>query len=113
MQVIRALFLVSTIAFSGAAALAQPADHGLEEVLIESASTPAQHQALAKHFKAKAEAARKEAENHRAMAKTYTGTKLTMREAMTKHCADLAASYDAQAKAYDAMAAAHEEAAKK
>ena len=107
MQVVRALLLTTALALSGAAAFAQASEHSLEDVLIESASTPAQHQALAHHFRAKAEAARKEAARHRSMAKTYGGTKLTLAEAQRKHCTDLAASYDAQATQFDALAAAH------
>jgi len=113
MQLIRVLCLTTALVFSGAAAFAQPSDHGLEEVLIESATTPVQHQALANYFRAKAEAARKEAERHRSMAKAYGGTKLVIAEAQRKHCTDLAASYEAQAKDYDAMAAAHDAEAKK
>ena len=111
MYALRAVAIALAVAFFGAAASA--GDHGLEEVLVESASTPAEHQALAHHFHAKAAAARKEAERHRAMAKTYGGTKLVIAEAQRKHCTDLAQGLDAQAKAYDELAAGHETEAKK
>jgi hypothetical protein len=111
MSALRAVALALVLAFFGAAASA--ADHDLEDVLVESASTPAEHQALANHFHAKAAAARKEAERHRAMAKTYGGSKLVIAEAQRKHCADLAQSFDAQAKYYDELAAGHEAEAKK
>jgi hypothetical protein len=85
----------------------------LEQILVESASTPAQHEALARHFHEKAAAARKEAETHRSMAKAYGGTKLSIAAAQRKHCTDLAANLDAQAKLYDELASGHEAEAKK
>ena len=85
----------------------------LEQVLIESASTPKDHQALAKYYAGKAAEARKEAESHRAMGKTYSGVKGSQLTAMKDHCEKLATLADEQAKEFDTMAAAHEAAAKK
>lgn len=85
---------------------------GLEEVLAASADTPAEHQALADHYQAKAEEARAAAEAHRSMAQHYAGTlKPTVADAQKKHCRDLAATNDQQAKTYDEMAKAHADAA--
>jgi hypothetical protein len=100
------VLLAAPISFAGTA------DATLEQVLIESASTPAQHQALAQHFHAKAAAARAEAKEHRSMADSYGGTKLVVAAAQRKHCNDLAANLEAQAKLYDELAAAHEAEAK-
>jgi len=111
MYAFRAVAFALALALSSSAAFAA-GEHGLEEVLIESAATPAQHQALAAHFHAKAAAAREEAERHRSMAKSYGGTKLVVAEAQRKHCTDLAQSLDAQAKLYDELAAGHEAEAK-
>lgn len=106
-----ALFGITVaLAFAGVPALAASGEHGLEEVLIESASTPAQHKALANYFRGKAAEARQEAERHRSMAKTYAGTKSTMAGSQKEHCDKLAESYDAQAKQYDELAALHSEA---
>ena len=113
MQWFRAVALCAALVLGVSPVFAGSGEHGLEQVLIESASTPAQHHALAQHFSAKAAAARREAERHRSMAKTYGGTKLVIAEAQREHCTDLAASYEAQATQYDAMAAAHEAEAKK
>jgi hypothetical protein len=112
MYAFRALAFALAFALSSGAAFAA-VDHGLEEVLIESATTPAQHEALASYFHAKAAAARQDAERHRSMGKAYGGTKLVIAESQRKHCADLAQSLDAQAKLYDELAAAHEAEAKK
>jgi hypothetical protein len=85
---------------------------GLEQVLAASADTPAEHQALADHYKAKAAEARAEAEAHRSMATHYGGTlKPTVADQQKAHCKTLAASFDEQAKAYDALATAHADAA--
>lgn len=112
MHAFRALALALVLILSSAAAYSE-GDHDLEEVLIESASTPAQHEALASHFHAKAAEARREAQRHRSMAKSYGGTKLAIAEAQRKHCNDLAESLDEQAKLYDELAAGHEADAKK
>ena len=104
--------IASALAFFGVPAFGQGA-HDLEQVLIESADTPSEHQALAAHFRAKADAARSEAKEHRSMAESYGGTKLVIAAAQRKHCNDLAASLEAQAKSYDELAAAHEAEAKK
>ena len=85
----------------------------LEQVLIESASTPKDHQALASYYTGKAAAARKEAESHRSMAKTYGGVKGSQIAMMKDHCEKLATLSDEQAKEYDMMAEMHAAAAKK
>jgi len=108
----RIVALAFVLAFSSAAAFAEGDGHDLEQVLIESASTPAQHQALAQHFRAKAAEARADAKRHRSMADSYAGTKLVIAAAQRKHCNDLAVSLEAQAKLYDELAAGHEAEAK-
>jgi ABC-type branched-subunit amino acid transport system substrate-binding protein len=109
----RIVALAFILAFSSAPAFAQGGEHDLEQLLVESASTPAQHQALAQHFHAKAAKARAEAKQHRSMADSYAGTKLVIAAAQRKHCNDLAAGLEAQAKLYDELAAGHEAEAKK
>lgn len=111
-SVIRVACVALALALSATPALAA-GDHDLEEMAIESASTPAQHQALAAHFKARAEAARKEAARHRAMGKVYSGGRMARSpQPPGTHCTKLADMYDAQATEYDALAAAHEAEAK-
>lgn len=88
-------------------------DHSLEQVLIESATTPEQHEALAKHFRAKAAASRQEAEWHRKMGSTYGGTKISAALAQKKHCEKLSAINDSAAKEYDSLAEEHEALARK
>jgi hypothetical protein len=43
------------------------------------------------------------------MGKSYGGGKFAMRQQMQKHCEQLAAEYEAQAKQYDELAKLHEQ----
>ena len=88
------------------------ADPTLEQVLVESASTPQQHAALANYYSAKAADARKQAEYHRAMGKTYGGVKASELATMKDHCEKLAKLFDDEAKEFDAMAKMHLDMAK-
>lgn len=104
--------LVSVLALGSTGAWAQAATegHSLEAVLAESADTPAEHKALASHYRAKAAEARATSAEHRSMAKHYSG-KPALVEAGKKHCAQIADAADQQAAAYDSLAKAHDQAA--
>ena len=87
------------------------ASDNLLQVLVDSASTPAQHQALARYYRAKAADAKALASEHQAMSRSYAGKPGELRN-MNKHCdqiaklnQDLAAQYENLAKAEDAAAA--------
>jgi hypothetical protein len=82
----------------------------VDPAAIGTASTPAQHQQLAKQYRELAEASRTHAKHHRSMAASYAPGKW---DQMRKHCEKLVESFDTQATEYDALAAAHEAAAKK
>lgn len=99
--------IISVALLGATAAFAQT--HDLE-ALIAGASTPAQHEALAEHYKSEAADARKRAENHLRMAKRYGTTKGGARQ--KPHCEKLAADFEDVAKNYDALAAGEEAAAK-
>ncbi len=89
------------------------ADGGmLEQVLVESATTPAQHAALARYYKDKGAAAAKEAERHTAMGKAYGGAKVSEVARMREHCEKLASLYGEQAKQFELLAKEHEAMAK-
>src|SRR5262249_42474026 len=100
------------LALTPTAGQAQPSTRdSLLQVLVDSATTPAQHQALASYFRAQAADAKALAERHQAMSKSYSGKPGELRN-MAKHCdeivklnQDLAAQYDAMAKAEEAAAA--------
>lgn len=109
-----------TLSFGLLVAAAAPAgadmhegDHAsLEQMVIQMAETPEQHRALADYYREKAEQMRGKAAEHRSMGKTYTGTKLTQRQRMRKHCNDLASSFENAAGGYEALAKEHAEAAR-
>ncbi len=113
MSRLHALLLSLVLGTLPATALADDsASASLEQVLIESASTPKAHQALATYYTGKAAAARKDAEYHRAMGKAYSGGKGSQIAMMKDHCEKLASLADDQAKEYDAMASMHRDMAK-
>ena len=112
MAILRTLVLGIALAAAPLAGTAI-ADHSdSDALLVEWATTPAQHQALAKHFEAKAKAAKAEADNHRAMAKAYSSTKAANIKPQIEHCNKLASLADAQAAEYDKLAAAEAAAGK-
>ncbi len=113
MSLLRVLVLGVVVGAVPIALVARADDQAIVEVLIQSASTPAQHQALADYYKAKAAEAKKEAENHRAMAKTYGGQKASISAAQMEHCNKLASLMDSEAAEYEQLASAHAAAAKK
>lgn len=112
MKLHRRLALALALACAPVASVAAADDTALEKLLVESASTPAQHKALAEYYKAKAAGLKEEADRHRSMAKSYSGTKLTAAQAMREHCTKLASLADEQAAEYEKMAAMHEAAGK-
>lgn len=96
----------------GWAQAAAAGDSGLLQILVDSAKTPAEHQALARYFQAQAADAKALAERHQKMAKSYSGKPGELRN-MNKHCdqiaklnLDLAAQYEAMAKAEETAASA-------
>lgn len=113
MSRIHALVLVLALGVAPGVAVADdPSSHSLEQVLIESASTPKEHQALANYYAGQAAAARKDAEYHRAMGKAYSGGKITQLAMMKDHCEKLAVLSDDEAKEFDMMASMHRDMAK-
>ena len=94
----------------GLAAAAE--SHSLEQLVIEMANTPAEHAALAKHYRAQAADARAAAAEHESMAKAYGAGKLSQRAQMEEHCKKLSAQYTALATQYEDLAKLEEAAAK-
>ena len=113
MSLFRTVALGFAIAVAPLAGIAGADDHGLEQILAETASTPAQHQALAKYYRAKAADAKAEAESHRTMAKNYSaGVSMPLAKQRAEHCGKLAKLADDQAAEYEKLAASHESQAK-
>jgi len=81
----------------------------LEELVVEMADTPADHAAVAEHFRAKAKEARALAQRHKSMARAYGGGKLSTRIQLRGHCDRLSEEYEAAAAEYEALAKLHDE----
>jgi len=106
--------LLLAVPLAGWAQAAQPAGGAsLEQVLVESANTPAEHAALGRYFREKAAQQRKSAADHQWMAKSYGGSLKGPAIAQQKvHCEKLVSLHEQTAAQYDEMAKAHEDAAK-
>jgi hypothetical protein len=94
------------------AALFADETKSLEELVVEMADTPAEHAAVAAHFREKAAHARAAAERHKSMARAYGGGKLNTRIEMRGHCERLAQQNEAMAAEYEALAKLHDGLAK-
>jgi hypothetical protein len=114
MRKIAVALVLGFLAFSPRIAVAQTHEHYLEELAIEGADTPAEHEALAAHYRAKAADARAEAKRHEAMAKSYGRmAKPVQKGMMQQHCEKLAEDAKDEVTQYDGLAKAHEDEAKK
>lgn len=102
------VLLLAAIMVCPALVVSAAEDKMLEELLIEQASTPEHHQAIARYYRAKADTARKEAESHRAMRRAYAGGKYLEQRKFQEHCDQLIAQYEATAKEFDTLAAMHQ-----
>ena len=101
-------FLLGALAFSPGLAAAGEGSHSLERLVVEMAHTPADHTALAQHYRAKAKTARAEAKQHESMGRAYSGGKFFQRSSMQAHCKKIAADHTAVAAEYEALAKLHE-----
>jgi hypothetical protein len=85
--------------------------HDPEHLIIEMANTPAEHRAVARHYKLKADEAREEARRHEAMGRLYA-TGRSARPGGREHCENIAAKLEEVAAEYEALADLHEEQSK-
>jgi hypothetical protein len=97
--------LLGALALAGPA-LAEEEAASVEQVVVERAQTPADHLALAAHYRAKAEEAREAARRHQAMGSAYLRGKSG--RPYQNHCRKLSEQQEASAREYDALAALHE-----
>ena len=81
-------FALSWIPITGWAQASASGSDSLLQVLVDSASTPAEHQALARYFRAKAGDARALAELHQGMSRSYSGKPGEIQK-MSRHCAQI------------------------
>jgi len=107
------VLLLGALALSPGLALAGDEGHSLEQLVVESANTPAAHAALAEHYRAKAASARAAAARHESISRAYSGGKMMDRERMKTHCKKIAAENTAIAAEYEELAKLHEGESKK
>lgn len=102
-------FFAAALFVAPLAATAQ--DQTLEQLVIEMASTPAQHAAIARYYLTEAEEARQQTKRHEQMASAYN--KGRTGGPMGGHCQRLAQKYTEIAQEYAQLAQLHEAESKK
>jgi len=105
--------LLGALALSPGSAAAEEQADSLEQIVVEMADTPAEHAALAKHYRAQADQARALAKRHLSMGRAYVGGKSTQGRQFQNHCRKIAEQQEAMAQEYDALAKLQDEEAKK
>ena len=78
-----------------------------EQRLIESASTPADHEALAKYFQAEADELRMMALAHRSMGDSYHRSKMRKAEEQKEHCERIAGLEEQISLEYERLSKLH------
>ena len=99
--------LISGILMTPGITVAQNDDTGLEHVVAEMADTPAEHEALARHYTALAAEARQDTRRHEQLASVYTHARRGANAQLSNHCRRLAAKYGEIAAEYDEIAKLH------
>ena len=104
--------LLGALALSPGAAPAEEEAGSLEEVVVESAHTPADHLALAAYYRAQADEARAAAQRHQVMGRAYLRGKSGGARPYQSHCRRISEQQEAIAQEYEALAKLHDEEAK-
>jgi len=98
---------IAALALIGATAAS--AGEVVSQAQIEAASTPSQHEAIARAYEEEATAVEKRAEDHAKMAKTYRYYGKTPRSSMARHCERLEKLHRTAAREYRMLAKEHRE----
>jgi hypothetical protein len=99
-------------ALLAASATAQAQQHDIEHLVIEMANTAQEHQAVAGHFRMKAQEARTEAQRHEQMGRMYAARRSATPQQGRQHCENIAKQFQAMANEYDELAKLHDELSK-
>ena len=95
-------------------AAAQESGGSLEEIVVQTADTKAEHEALAKFYEKEAADARAAAKRHEAMSRAYVGgVRSGGGQPFGTHCKNIAEKQAAIATEYDHLAKMHADEAKK
>ncbi|RPI59536.1 MAG: hypothetical protein EHM50_09015 [Lysobacterales bacterium] len=86
--------------------------HDIEHLVVEMANTAQEHQAVAEHYRMKAQEARSEAERHEAMGRLYATRRSSTPQRGRAHCENLAKQFEAIAGEYDELAKLHDDMSK-
>ena len=109
---IRGCLLFSILALAPLASWTQPtqeqSEMPLTDHLVESASEPADHEALARHFRIEADKLRMMALAHRSMGDSYRRSKLRKAEEQKEHCERIAALEEQISREFEELSKAHE-----
>ena len=108
---VAALSLMPALLYTGSAVAESAADL---ESKVMAAKTPADHEAIAAAYDKQADAALKEAQNHKRLAKFYHDSPVGRGEGMhgmASHCENIAKNYESSAASFKEMAKAHRAAA--
>jgi hypothetical protein len=99
-------------AFLAAPSISQAQQHDIEHLVVEMANTAQEHQAVAEHYRMKAQEARSEAERHEAMGRLYATRRSATPQRGRVHCENLAKQFEAIAGEYDELAKLHDDLSK-
>ena len=105
-----AMTLLAT--FLAGPSISQAQQHDIEHLVIEMANTAQEHQAVAGHYRMKAQEARDDARSHQEMGKLYAGSRSATPQRGRQHCENLAKQFTAIASEYDELAKLHDELSK-
>ena len=98
--------------FLAAPAISQAQQHDIEHLVIEMANTAQEHQAVAGHYRMKAQEARDDARRHQEMGRVYATSRSSTPQQGRQHCENLAKNFTAIASEYDELAKLHDELSK-
>lgn len=110
---IASALLVGALALSPGFAFAEESGASIEQLVVDMADTPANHAAVAKFYREKAEDERAAAYTHQAMGRSYSRAKMASERKLEAHCNRISELNKATAEEYEAVAKLHEEASKK
>jgi len=99
-------------AFLAAPSISLAQQHDIEHLVVEMANTPQEHQAVAQHYRMKAQEARDESARHQSMGQVYAARRSSTPQQGRQHCEAIAKQFQAIAGEYEELAKLHDELSK-
>ena len=99
-------------AFFAAPSISQAQQHDIEHLVVEMANTAQEHQAVAEHYRLKAQEARDEVRRHEQMGRLYASRRSSTPQRGRQHCESLAENFEEIAADYEELAKLHDELSK-